>query len=42
MALLLVAVFGLVTVMSHANYRMDEQRDVISSQAQHIEVLQQQ
>ena len=40
MAMLLVAVFGLVTVMSLANYRVTEQQQVIQSQANQIEALQ--
>ena len=42
MAMLLVAVFGLVTVMSIANYRMGEHRQVIEGQAHQIELLQNQ
>lgn len=40
-AMLLVAVFGLVAVMSIANFRLQEQQDTIRAQSAQIESLQQ-
>lgn len=40
-AMLLVAVFGLVAVMSIANFRLQEQQDTIQAQSAQIESLQQ-
>jgi len=39
MTMLLVVVFGLVTVMTIANFRMRAQQEIIVQQAQQIESL---